>query len=261
MVDLKLTNRCRQHCDFCYQDSKINGEEAKYDDIFQIVYALQKAKVFEVALGGGEPTGHPDFDRILQDIRSYGLSPNFSTGHTEWMHDEKIRAAVMENCGSFAVSDPYCIDGIIAWNETAGREHRRRVPKATLQLALGCHSEEEIKKALQAAQMFSIPVTLLGYKKFGRAANRPPIPYGWILDEITRGEHFHFGADSVFVEEFGEELKKRGVSEKLMVNQEGAHSCYIDVVGQVMGPSSFTKDLHPIDHMDIFGKFPYAQEA
>jgi hypothetical protein len=90
-----------------------------------------------------------------------------------------------------------------------------------------------------------------------------PHPYGWIVDFIARSdeEYYHFGADSVFVAEFRDELVKRGVSEKLMVNQEGAHSCFIDAVSMMMGPSSFTKDLHPVNEQDLFDHFPYAKEA
>lgn len=262
LVDLSITDRCGRGCKFCYRSSTPDGEDAECDRISSIAYVLTEAKVFEVALGGGEPTRHPDFAKILKLLRNDGLTPNFSTATMDWARCKEDRKAVIECCGSFAVSDPFAIKDIVAWNEQ-DPGGGKRFPKATLQLALGCHPEETLRRSLTTAKILDIPVTILGYKKFGRAADVDPHPYGWIVDFIARSdeEYYHFGADSVFVAEFRDELVKRGVSEKLMVNQEGAHSCFIDAVSMMMGPSSFTKDLHPVNEQDLFDHFPYAKEA
>lgn len=49
LVDIKITDFCPFACDFCYQDSTLQGQHASMDNIKYIVQELKKAEVFEVA--------------------------------------------------------------------------------------------------------------------------------------------------------------------------------------------------------------------
>jgi len=124
---------------------------------------------------------------------------------------------------------------------------------------LGCYDEKATRKALEAAALLNIPITLLGFKDHGRGKTFDVKDYGWVADFVSDLDKWKsFGADTVFVEQFGETLKARGVSEKLMVAREGAYSCFIDAVEMKMGASSYITDLHPVDEKAVFGRFPYA---
>ena len=162
---------------------------------------------------------------------------------------------VEKHCRSFAVSSLHEIKGIALWNDN---DRAYKGPLGTLQIPLGCYDEKSIRKALEGAHALNVPVTLLGYKNHGRGETFEAKSYSWILDILSDMEGWEkLGADSVFVEQFGTILKERGVSEKLMVNREGAFSCYIDAVAMKGGASSYTKELHDVDRGKVFGRFPY----
>lgn len=258
LVDVKITNWCKYGCKFCYMDSDEKGKHADVKVIEQVAWACHAAKVFEVALGGGETTDHPQFKEILEKFALNGITPNFTTFNMNWATDEVKRKAVEEHCRSFAMSNPNELKRLALWND----KHKEGFEKGllgTFQLALGCHDEKIARKALDGAAALGIPVTLLGFKDHGRGKNFDVKDYGWILDYITNLDNWQkFGADSVFVGQFGDALKARGVHEKLMVNTEGAFSCFIDAVEKKMGASSYTDELHLLDEKAIFQKFPYA---
>ena len=62
---LDLESSCNLNCKYCsYANSKENNERIPKDKVFQIIDELEKMKVFEFSLRGGEPTIHPDFEEI-----------------------------------------------------------------------------------------------------------------------------------------------------------------------------------------------------
>lgn len=257
LVDVKITDYCPFGCEFCYMSSTPKGRHADRNALGELMYEFSKAEVFEVALGGGETTMHPEFPQILEDFAYRGVTPNFTTFSLRaWKRKKKTVDAVLEHAGSFAVSNLDELDEVKKWNEA----HQK--VRATLQIPLGCHPREKVLAALREAseEGYKLPVTLLGYKHHGRGKAFTPEDYTWVIDQITHPEEGldDFGADTLFVEQFGDEFKKRGVSPKLMVGREGAFSCYIDAVTGQMGASSYTEKLHPLDRRNPFASFPYA---
>ena len=83
--DVKITNRCNGNCPYCYQSS--TAEELHYEDIvdkaeefFGAMSANQRP--FQVAIGGGEPTMHPEFGAFCKKLKELGIDPNYSTNGT-----------------------------------------------------------------------------------------------------------------------------------------------------------------------------------
>ena len=99
LVDLKITDMCQHGCPYCYQDSGPNGVHAEEDMLFGMVDALSRLNVFELAIGGGEPTLHPKFDRLLEYCHDKGIAANFSTRSLDWMRNDARREAIVKNCG------------------------------------------------------------------------------------------------------------------------------------------------------------------
>jgi organic radical activating enzyme len=80
--DIKICSYCRGECSWCYMDS------TKKDSF--VVDAVQKInkffgqmttneRPFQVAIGGGEPTEHPNFVDILYAFYNLGITPNYTT--------------------------------------------------------------------------------------------------------------------------------------------------------------------------------------
>src|ERR1035437_3839147 len=100
LVDLKITDYCTEGCAYCYQDSTPEGSHAKKQDIMSILYALADAEVFEIAIGGGETTDHPDFAEIVNMAKYYKITPNFTTKSLKWLKEPWAKQ-VLDDVGGF----------------------------------------------------------------------------------------------------------------------------------------------------------------
>ncbi|MGY5865267.1 MAG: radical SAM protein [Candidatus Thorarchaeota archaeon] len=100
LADISISNRCSNGCSFCYRDSEPEGPLMSVDD-FRLVMQ-QLPATFQLALGGGEPTEHPDFIEFLKISREYGKVPNYTTNGTRLT--QEIIEATKKYCGAVAVS-------------------------------------------------------------------------------------------------------------------------------------------------------------
>lgn len=103
--DVKITGHCEGECPYCYMDSrKIDAPYKKsVQKIKRFFEPMSKnERPFQVAIGGGEPTTHPDFIKILEAFNSLGIEPNYTTNG---MHiNSNILEATKKYCGGVAVS-------------------------------------------------------------------------------------------------------------------------------------------------------------
>ena len=103
--DIKLTGYCEGECPWCYMDSKktdlhyVNPVQ-KINDFFGPM--SENERPFQVAIGGGEPTSHPEFIEVLKTFKDLGIEPNYTTNG---MHlNNRILEATGKYCGGVAVS-------------------------------------------------------------------------------------------------------------------------------------------------------------
>ena len=109
--DISITNHCNANCSYCYQDS--NKNNGHYDDILNKVVTYfgsmtPNERPFQIAYGGGEPTGHPAFIDLLEATKNLGIVPNYTTNGL-WVNDDKVDStelleATRDFCGGVAVS-------------------------------------------------------------------------------------------------------------------------------------------------------------
>lgn len=242
LVDLKITDYCPVGCPFCYQGSTTGGQHASLEQITRVADALREIKVFEVALGGGEPTLHPDFEKILRLFRDRHIVPNFTTKLAP-------KREHVELCGSFAYSatspdEVRALRASLSDGKT-GLEGFALNQKATIQCVLGAVSLATLIKIISAANAGSgYPVTLLGFKSQHRGKTFKPAPYDAreCLDALIGLNLSHVGIDTALAVEFEAELKAREVPSWMYSTKEGKFSMYIDLVEGKMGPSSYCDD-------------------
>jgi len=80
--DVKITGKCSGKCPYCYMDSK--ETDYHYENIIDKVISFfgrmtLNERCFQVAIGGGEPTQHPDFCELLKTFHKMGITPNYTT--------------------------------------------------------------------------------------------------------------------------------------------------------------------------------------
>src|SRR3990170_2082192 len=63
-IDLKITGYCAHGCPYCYQDSTPDQAHAPFALVERVFDGLDQAP-YQMALGGGEPTEHPELPAIL----------------------------------------------------------------------------------------------------------------------------------------------------------------------------------------------------
>ena len=247
LVDIKITDYCPFGCKFCYQDSTPQGKHAHMNVIKSVASALGQLKTFEVALGGGEPTLHPNFIEILEEFRSNNIVPNFTTKSTAWLDNKEQRAKILELAGAFAYSVENAdqaqeiLNKIEAHDIDLDRDWNNK--KLVFHYVMGVGTEEDFKGVLNVAKQHGIPVTLLGYKTNGRGSAFSPKNNGKWLEHIAELKKSWscptIGIDTKLAQDCEQELKASGISDKLYHTEEGKFSAYIDAVNGLMGPSSY----------------------
>ncbi|MHA1796119.1 MAG: radical SAM protein [Promethearchaeota archaeon] len=262
LIDCKIINYCPIGCDFCYQDSTPDGVHGNYNYIKSLIYYFAKMGVFEVAIGGGEPTMHPDFVDILKAFHDKGIVPNFTTRNYKWFSEEKIREAVKKYAGKFAVS----VSNVQDVERSCKLANEFSVLKSFVgvqmgfQYVMGSTTLDEFKDLIQAIP-YHCEMTLLGYKEVGRGTTYKPFNYdGWL--EIIQDSTKKIGIDTSLALQYKEEILK-SVNKQLVTFEEGKFSMYVDAVTQRAAPSSYCSEdqyvnmpnPHKINWEELFKKF------
>jgi hypothetical protein len=270
LIDLKITNKCPFGCAYCYQESTSTGAtaaEGKPFLVHQILTQLAQMEVFEVAIGGGEPTLDAQFPNILETLSEKGVTCNFTTRSTHWIK----HPVLFERISKFARSFAFSVDNMASlqsflehWAEvTKAYEHMHRSVKLipAVQLVLGTFHPDEFKPMLIAAADAKVRVTLLGFKNIGFGAKGQPHLYPEWLQVIKDVQSTHFGLDvsidTALAAQYEAELKEAKVSPWTFHITEGGHSCYIDLVTASLGPSSYSP---PADMQKIFSPHNLANQ-
>lgn len=234
LVDLKITDFCPYGCAWCYQGSTHQGRHA--EGTREWLNLLAVAQVFEVAIGGGEPTLHPEFKNLLRTAPS-GLSLNFSTRNLDWVcyNADLIR----EKCGGFAVS----ISGNYAETERVIKalDKANLLEKATLQYVMSTASDWDFEETVKTCHDSRVRLTLLGYKTTGRgkaATNRFETATqdrdGWV--EVISDHSYYMAIDTALAARTPEDV----FDETFLRRTEGTHSMYIDAVASKASISSYS---------------------
>ena len=252
LVDLKITEYCDYGCKFCYQSSTKEGSHASFENVEKSIKMLAASGVLEIAIGGGEPTQHPDLLKILQLIKSFNMSACFTTKnfdiqeHPDYLEILKASNSIAFSCNSIAEIEK--IENIKNEMINLGLSYESR-PKIYIQMIPELMSDENFEKALKyVSDMYNTPVTLLGYKDFGFGEKYLPknrfSNSGWIktVKEFSDKHNIQFGIDSVLVSKWKKELIEECVDPLALVGEEGKYSCYLDSVKMTIHKSSFSKE-------------------
>ena len=107
LLDISITNYCERNCSFCYRNSSKVGKHMSISLYRDIINEAKELKVFQVALGGGNPNQHPDFVDFLKIAKENNIIPSYTT-NGDGMTSE-ILDATKVYCGALAVSwyEPY----------------------------------------------------------------------------------------------------------------------------------------------------------
>ncbi len=94
LIVWNFTNSCNLRCKHCYQQaSGPLADELSLNEKLDLVDQLDEAGVAAVALSGGEPTIHPHFKRIVQELSSRGIFTSVATNGWTFSNIERLKEA------------------------------------------------------------------------------------------------------------------------------------------------------------------------
>lgn len=247
LIDMKITDYCEMGCKYCYQSSTKKGQHAEFDTIKNILSEINQNNIlpFEIAIGGGEPTQHPEFLDILERIKEMDIVPNFTTRNLKYIEENYEK--IFKFAGSFAFSiDDNNVSILEQFKPVLDKINGLEAHKqsnshhVSLQVALGTISEETFLKCKQFVYENHCRLTVLGWKNHGRSLKMKPRDYSW----ITKYAHeiWDIAVDTAFIQEFSSYVSSFS-SNLLWQIAEGYNSCYIDAVKSKMYKSSYHTEI------------------
>ena len=137
-INLDLTTACNFNCPHCVDSKIINaGKILNTDDVKQTIDTLKSHGLKSVILiGGGEPTLHRDFEKIVRHLKNRNLQVGIVTNGSR-LHLIKKTAKILEENDWLRIS----IDAAI--EETFARSHH---PKNNINLKTILSNAQEFKK-------------------------------------------------------------------------------------------------------------------
>lgn len=240
LVDVKMTDFCAAGCKFCYQSSTQAGAVGDPRVVRAVIEALgvNHLGVFEIALGGGEPTAVDHFASTIQACHDNGVVPNFTTFAVDWLLDD-AKVAAAATCGGIGVS----VHGAKQlWKWEKIRERMPASVQVTAQHVYGTLSADATRALLFDCYSKRVPLLLLGYKDVGFGASQSPNDMRE-LESQRSGYVWNTGlrlsVDTAFVAQHQGVLDLLDARAVSVTRVEGAFSCYVDATAGMVGPSSY----------------------
>ena len=255
--DVKITNKCNGKCPECYQASIPKGEHAKdlisnFNSFFGPMDENQRP--YQIAIGGGEPTLHPQFFDLLIASDSLGIVPNYTTNGM-WSYGVKedtvfipqcrnVLDATQRYCGGVAVSVHPQLEKY--WRKAAWLFIKNGI-RTNLHIIISDRESidifsAEFKHQIRLAEGYKYAgvdyFVLLPYEAMGRAKPKEiEFEYlfnkirelkseGWDISKISYGANFY------------EELKKQSWLD-VSLYEPHAFSAYLDMLDMKLYKSSF----------------------
>ena len=245
LVDIKITDLCYYNCAFCYQGSSGKGTHELKLKIRNLAESFQKLEVFEVALGGGEPT--VDKERLvmfIEEFSSRDIKVNFTTKNYSWFSDKELREAVVKHCGAvaFSVEEVQDFTKIL----TKAKEYNFPTSKINIQIVDQVFNNYHLEYLLKEMDKEAVRrLTILGFKENNRGKDfkKKGSTLEVLLNTLKENKYWiNIAVDTKFIQDYEKEIKKADISNKLYHKEEGLYSGYIDAVEGTFNKSSYTTE-------------------
>ena len=272
LVDLNVTDKCKDNCRFCYKSASSDRKEADLDSVKSILLKLMDIGTFEVALGGGEVTEWPYLEEVLnffgkekesnESSTNGRLNINITTHSAAWLNKSSLLETVKARVSGIGVSvhnvrDIRLVDSIASkvigyrWDGTIDYRSFSGGMTVVAQHVFGTLPFDDFIALFNIITSMNIPILLLGYKNIGRGSSFKPIEYTEeqmkILGNAMSNYYGSISVDTTFAAKYENFIKSLDVSDKLYDLEEGKFSCYIDAVSGKMGPSSYCSEDKMVD--------------
>ncbi len=266
LVDIKITDYCPFGCKFCYMGSTTKGKHADLNTVKEILNLLSNLNVFEVALGGGEPTLHPNISEIIEYGHAKDLAVNITTYNSKIFNNKKLLKQFVDRKISsvgFSINKIEDVDkllGLINVVENCINKNKNKFfivrDYLIAHIVLGAHDYETFYKMIEKCLENNIRILFLGPKHVGFGKEYKfydigkQMQYIWLRYDNSKYNGNSnvkikmFSIDTKFIQlskldDFKKYFDIRKINSTLITPEEGKFSMYIDCVEKLMAPSSY----------------------
>lgn len=241
--DIKVTGNCEGKCPYCYMSSV---PEKHYENIIEKTRNFFKDMTtnqlpFQVALGGGEPTSHPDFIKLLQLLKEeFDICPNYTTNgmwsytSNDWgltTNGYNILEATKKYCGGVAVS---CHPHLTKYWKNAAKWYSSHNIRLNFHIIISDKESIDYFKEIYNEWKDKVEYfVLLPYGNQGRAEKKE-IDWEYLVQTLPEQQNqIAFGAN------FYPYLLKGGHDIKVALYEPEIMSKFLDLKDMKVYPSSF----------------------
>ncbi len=239
-IDVSITDKCGFGCSYCYMDSRPESDHAPKELVETIIQGFD-VPPFQMAIGGGEPTIHPDLPYILKTCRGLGTVPNYTTAGDKI--SQRVVDATNEYCGGVAMTY-HAFKGIDWFVE----HYCQLREKLKCQLNVHVIADKNVVKCLRALadrakQLGPLNIVLLAYyPDVGRASLDSLVTKRIYMKELpdaitlTRLARFKVAFSEGLFPYFLSR-PEIGIDTTFATPMEGRFSCYFDTKGRIFSSS------------------------
>lgn len=228
----------------CYQKSAMSAEHStdileKFQKIFEPM--TQNEKPFQIAFGGGEPTLHPDFPKLIETCYGLDIMPNYTTNGSN-LTDEIIDVT-KKYCGGVALSCHPHLEHI--WRPAFDKLHSEKV---NTNFHIIISDKKSVDTFINLYKEYKGRVyyfVLLPYSVMGRASEKK-LEFEYLFEQLKELKETMDISDIAFGANFYEDLKKYKWLNAILYSPE-IMSKYIDLEDMKVYDSSFsTKPINSV---------------
>lgn len=251
-MDVKITNYCDMGCEYCHEESTLEGKHADLTKLLDIIKDLPAG--VEVAIGGGNPLSHPNLLPFLEELDKRGIIANITVnqGHLSKFGDLLVLLIKRGLVKGVGIS-------VTSMNFKYVTPLLQLTDNIVFHVIAGVNDIDILGK-LRGLNS-KVKILILGYKTFGRGVTFFNDNVRKNLDEWNSKlrnylRQVHLSFDNLAIEQLN--VKDRLSDEEweqFYMGDDFTYTMYIDAVDQMYAPTSRSNDRLSFEEYSLLDFF------
>lgn len=237
-IDIKITNKCLNNCNFCFESSSPEGKHGNLNVDF-----IKTLKPYtELAIGGGNPLSHPNLYEFLKVLKENKIIANITIRQNDFLNNLELLKNYTDNKLLYGIG----VSLIEPTDEFI--KEIQQFPNAVIHTIAGLLTKEQLIKLFNK----KLKVLILGYKTRGKGENYKHefekdifLNIEFLKQTILKLTPLFkvVSFDNLAIEQL--ELQKQinpKVWEEFYMGDDGKHTMYVDLVKQTFSKNSLSEE-------------------
>lgn len=237
-IDIKITNKCLNNCNFCYESSSPEGKHGNLNvDFIKSLHPYT-----ELAIGGGNPLSHPDLHEFLKVLKENKIIANITIRQNDFLNNLELLKNYTDNKLLYGIG----VSLIEPTDEFI--KEIQQFPNAVIHTIAGLLTKEQLIKLFNK----KLKILILGYKTRGKGENYKHefekdifLNIEFLKQNILKLTPLFkvVSFDNLAIEQL--ELQKQinpKVWEEFYMGDDGKHTMYVDLVKQTFSKNSLSEE-------------------